>query len=206
MTKQPRLWTDNIHPNVYYTSRSPANSDLFYWYNQPPGSGRFNRTFFVTALQNETTTGALRQHAMRLNSSIECSHVPRSNFPSTCPGARPFTNSFSHSLLDIRVCIPGEYGVYAWTPISHRQDLAEELFLDVFFPISNSDQRELGRSSNFTLYCQAETTRGYLELSNYRNNYTHGPLLTEWPGPVEMANEFNDYLGLHADFPPPSEQ
>ena len=59
---------------------------------------------------------------------------------------------------------------------------------------------------NFTLHCQAETTRGYFELGNYHNNYSYSPLLEKWPGSVEMATEFNDYLNSYADYLPPSEK
>lgn len=113
MNIQPRLWPDNPYRDgdPYDSFANPANRETFLWYTE--AFARFNHSFFVTAHQNGTTTGVLREHAMRLNSSIKCSQVPQSNFPSTCPGARPFTTFFSRSsTLDIRVCAPGEYGVH----------------------------------------------------------------------------------------------
>lgn len=120
MNIQPRLWADNPYsdgdPYRFYVT--PVVSETFFWYMKDIAS--YRRNLFITALQNGTTTGLLREHAMRLNSSVKCSQVPRSDFPPICPGAHPFTTSFSQSsFLDIRVCVPGEYGVYPWDLIRH---------------------------------------------------------------------------------------
>ncbi|KAL5042433.1 hypothetical protein BDW71DRAFT_200563 [Aspergillus fruticulosus] len=177
----------------------PYTQMLYYWTNPEIGVGP---KFFVTAMQNGTTTGVLREHAMRLNSSVKCEPVPQDQFPSTCPGRRPFTASLLSSLLDIRVCAPGEYGVFPWTLSRNRQDITEELFLDV---VDNTDGRY--PIASFTLHCEASTTRGYFELGNYRNNQAYGPLLEKWPTPEEMEMDFNDKLSQNtgAGYGPPTE-
>lgn len=171
-----------------------------YWTDPEIGIGP---NFFVTALQNGTVTGVLREHAMRLNSSIQCEQVSQEKFPSTCPGRRPFSTSFSNDLLDIRVCAPGEYGIFPWTLSRNRQDITEQLFLDA------EDRRDAAAypAANFTLHCKSSTTRGYFELGNSRNQQAYGPLLEEWPGPDEMARDFNDNLNQYAGvgYGPPTE-
>ncbi len=106
-------------------------------------------------------------------------------------------------MVGLRVCVPGEYGVHPWNLTRHRQDLAEELFLDVLAPVNYINLGYL--RSNFTLHCHAGTTRGYFELGNYRNNYTYGPLLSQWPALAEMEMEFNDYLDWRSKDLVPSE-
>lgn len=200
LDQQPYLWAD---PS-YLTNDTTAVSDpmprqrMHYWtdvMNDP--------NFFVTALPNGTTTGVLREHALRLNSSVQCERIPRDEFPSPCPGRLPFTTSFSNSEIDIRVCAPGEYGVNPWTLSRNRQDITEQLFLDVD---SRSSNRFLTES--FTLHCTASTSRGYFELGNYRNRQVYGPLLDKWPSQEELKSDFNDQLSLDAGrgFGPPTER
>lgn len=195
----PHMWPDNPYTDgdPYDSYSKPVNRQQFIWYSE--SFADFNRSFFVTAMQNGTTTGVLREHVMRLNSSVQCSYVPQAEFPLLCPGVRPFTASYSGEHLDIRVCTPGEYGVYPWTLSRNRQDLAEELFIDVSQAISPS-------YPNFTLHCTAETTRGYFELGNYRNNFSYGPLIEKWPTPDESLYDFNDHLNSYAHYNHPSEK
>lgn len=55
--------------------------------------GPFSRkslTYFAAALPNGTTTGILRHRLMRLNSTVACTRVNSSAFPSTCSGDDPW--------------------------------------------------------------------------------------------------------------------
>lgn len=196
---ETHMWPDPsyIHNKSQILADPPYTQMLYYWTN--PGIG-VGPKFFLTAMQNGTTTGVLREHAMRLNSSVSCKKVPQDQFPSTCSGRRPFTTSLLSDLLGIRVCAPGEYGVFPWTLSRNRQDITEELFLDV---VDNRDGRYL--TANFTLHCEASTTRGYFELGNYRNNQAYGPLLEKWPTPEEMETNFNDKLSPNTGYGAPTE-
>jgi hypothetical protein len=185
----------------YNAYSDPANRQQFFWYGDY--FDHYNRSYFVSAMENGTTTGVLREHVMRLNSSVQCNNVPSSEFPSPCSGTRPFTTSYNTEFLDIRVCAPGEYGVYPWNLTRNQQDLPEELFIDVFVPY-NGTVFSGNFLLNFTIHCTAATTRGYFELGNYRNNFSYGPLIDQWPTDHESIYDFNDYLGFYADFNHPS--
>lgn len=50
--------------------------------------------YWLSAVPNGTTTGVLRQHALRLNSSISCERISFDQFPDICYGLHPFTASF----------------------------------------------------------------------------------------------------------------
>ncbi|RAL00317.1 uncharacterized protein BO80DRAFT_425814 [Aspergillus ibericus CBS 121593] len=194
MDIQPYLWSEN------WTSMSDAvdiQRGTFFWYDEVFPSEKY----FVSALQNGTNTGVLREHAIRLNSTSACVAVPASDFPQTCPGDRPFvTNLTAPGLLDIRICVPGMYGQTPWTRSRDRQDISEELWIDVVPQLWEYEVYQ----SNFTLRCTTNSTRGYFEISNYRNGNHPGPLLEKWPSQEVLAKDFNDYLGIDGDFAIPS--
>lgn len=152
--------------------------------------------FFTASLDQGTTTGVLREHIMRMNSSVNCGRINRSDFPSTCTGENPFQVSYSHGGNFTRVCVPGAFGTSPWNLTRNRQDLTEELFLDVLEEVAVIKgalvKEEL--TSNYTLHCTSTTTRGYFELGNYRNNYTWGPLLEQWPSQEVLRTEYNDMV------------
>jgi hypothetical protein len=160
-----------------------------------------NNTFFVAAIPQGTTTGSLREHVMRFNSSVSCNRIPRSQFPSACEGDHPFTRSFAHGDNLTRVCVPGIISTSPWSLSRDRQEISEDLFLDILEEAQTYPQPGYPLSGNwtsdFTLHCTAHTTRGYFELGNYRNNYTWGPLLDAWPDNKTMETEFNDYFSDH---------
>ena len=57
---------------------------------------------------------------------------------------------------------------------------------------------------NFTVRCTANSTRGYFELGNVRNNFTASGIIEKWPDLDTLWNEYNDYLGALADYAVPS--
>ena len=155
--------------------------------------------FFVAGLPVETTTGVLCQHLMRLNSSTSCEEIDPDDFPSTCPGDRPFTVFWQRIMdIDVRICVPGNYTAFPWTLSRSRQEHTEEMYIDIK-DISIDNSPESWNSGNpqynisYTIRCTAKTTRGYFELGNDWNNNTYGPLLEQWPNKAQMAEQFNDW-------------
>ncbi|KAI0424062.1 hypothetical protein F5Y09DRAFT_325489 [Xylaria sp. FL1042] len=172
MGAQPRLWNDKMAP---FTAAFPSNLD----------------------------TGVLRYHAMRLNTSVQCEAVSRDNFPETCPGPMPFYGNLSlpsrkeeddpmYGLpnIQIRWCVPGNISASPWSTNRDRQDIAEDMFVDVFMPRDPLYVDVI--VANFTTHCSANTTRGYFELPNSHNNFTHGPLLEKWVSANGRASVTND--------------
>lgn len=200
---QPRLW-----PERYYGIKddySYERNTLAWWFGSFDGPGT-GSAFFASSLLNGTSTGVLRQLAMRMNSSSTCENVAKSDYPSTCTGRRPFTSTFSLQALNIQICAPGEYDTTPWTLSRDRQDISEELWIDL-----SINEDELGPvgvfngwygTSNFTLHCTADTTRGYFEIPNVRTGNTPGDLLEEWPNVEEMDRDWNDILGWNYDYSP----
>ena len=187
--EQLHLWLDR-EINSYLGPDSqlpPANIEstaTLSWYYEHGG-----RTYFASAIPNNTVTGVLREHALRLNSSVSCSPISRRDYPTTCVGDHPFVTTFETSRrLGVRVCAPGDLTRSPWTLSRDRQDIAEEVFIDMFVPSESSLQ---SYGPDFAIHCSATTTRGYFELGNVRNNFIPGPLMERWPSPDEMRSEFN---------------
>ena len=195
---QINLWPEPCAPDgTLCVSSANIEMNIFSWYNAYMGGVNNGATFFTTALPNGTTTGVLREHAIRLNSSAQCLLISRAEFPTLCPGSNPFAAEYSLNLseynMDFSVCSPGNRSEPPWTISRDRQDISEELYLDIFMPnwIQGNPNTPGG---NFTLHCTSNSTRGYFELGNYQNDYIFGPLLTSWPNNTNVENDFNDYI------------
>ena len=204
---QPSLWSDyttkGLRGYLEYDHTTSTSTPLRDWIFPPMMStvngNPFGSRFFVAGIPSNTTTGVLREHAMRFNSSVECKAIERTSFPSPCPGEEPFTaSSEKENDISVRVCVPGKLGVFPWTLSRNRQDITEELYLD-FWDTYRYRAGERDTSANATVRCVMNTTRGYFELGNARNNGTYGPLLEKWPDANAMARDFND---ITLDFVP----
>ena len=191
---QPFLWAEN------WTSVSDANNinrATFFWYQEASKKEKY----FVSALTNGTNTGVLREHAIRLNSTSSCVAMPSSEYPTVCPGDRPFVTNLSGDNLDIRICAPGTYGQSPWTLSRDRQDIQERLWIDV---TSHGSLNTMTLPVNFTVKCTTKTTRGYFEINNHLNGNNPGPLLDKWPSKEVLAKNFNDFLGTMSNYAIPS--
>lgn len=179
---QPHLWYDDAELNTL----------LF-----PLWQTEINP--FVAAPNHGATTGVLRQHVMRLNTTVSCQLIDRGSYPSKCGGTAPLDLNFSHNAYfdwdhmnetaRTRVCAPGLMSSSPWNLSRDPQHIFEELYLDVL-----QDDATVTWAVNYTMYCNASTTRGYFEVGNYQNNETWSEILSEWPAPEEMTTDFNDAL------------
>ncbi|KAL3442102.1 hypothetical protein BJX65DRAFT_287577 [Aspergillus insuetus] len=154
-------------------------STFDYLYNFHPGQG----TFFASSIVNGTTTGVLRQHAIRMDTEVTC--VADDAFPATCPGARPFTTDFNNRVLDVAVCAEGSYDSVPWENTRNAQNLIERLWIHVAAsPRTSWTQAAMDTVAipdNFTLRCDGTSRRAWFDLGNYQNEFTYQPMLDTWP-------------------------
>ncbi|KAI7157093.1 hypothetical protein KC349_g5825 [Hortaea werneckii] len=186
---------------VYQSAKNSWLSNSLKWFFGPiPTGSEYPHDFFVSAVPRDTTTGVLRQHAMRMNSSAECADISQDEFPSQCGGDLPFSTSYdAGNETQIRICVPGNHTQSPWSLTRDRQDIEEEMFIDFTSyvdPDTRSGAANVFRGRNFTAHCTTKSTRGYFELANYRNNYTAQPLMDKWPDRETLQTDFNDYLEL----------
>jgi hypothetical protein len=199
------LWRVNATDEDEYDGFQEFDSEkksLRYWVFKPYNTYRSTPPdFFVAGLSADTTTGVLRQHLMRLNSSISCEEIDTGDFPSPCPGDRPFTVSWERvTNKDVNICVPGNYTAFPWKLSRSRQEHVEELYIDIkdiFIPsAAGATAADPDFNTSSTIRCSARTTRGYFELGNIWNNNTYGPygpLLEQWPNPTQIMENFNDW-------------
>jgi hypothetical protein len=174
----------------------PLKPTLGSYYNDTtllgvPTSGNW----FVSGVPNGTLTGVLREHAMRLNSSVGCEVIALSAYPPFCDGSLPFTASFIRpTQFDMEVCVPGDQATSPWNLTRDRQDITEDMYIRVTIP-AESKLMVQGMvdiwAGNLTLHCTANTTRGYFELGNDRNDHKNGPFLENWPDEEDLRDNFN---------------
>ncbi|KAK6077646.1 hypothetical protein SCUP515_04844 [Seiridium cupressi] len=199
---QANLWPVNPDAGKWVDAyQTPPYRRKFYVYSSDFGENPDG--FFVTALDNGTLTGVLREHAIRLNSSVHCEHIAREEFPSPCPGGRPLDIYIERPALSMSVCAPGNMTHFPFTTSRNRQEVTEELYID--FNVSPNLAYEISANDNYTLHCTASTTRGYFELGNAQNDYVYGPLIDEWPDNETLASDFNDVRGVDAYWATPTE-
>lgn len=171
--------------------------NTFYYYQKMTAK---SIPFYVTAFPPDFNTGVLREHAIRLNTSVSCEMVPRSSYPDICPGDRPLVGEFSSTETRNRYCVAGDYTTVPWTIDRHRQDIVEEMWVDNYIPYGSpiSLLSSFAESSvnNITVHCAANTTRGYFELPNFHNKDTPGTLLEEWPSQHVLDRDFNDVVAI----------
>jgi len=140
---------------------------------------------FVSALPNGTSTGVVRDYALRLGSTVGCARVEKSAFPSPCPGEKPFATNLEGPNVGISVCVPGNYLASPWHLSLDRQDVTEDLYLDVQVSQALANLSSENEGANdwfrpFTVHCQCSSTKGYFELPNARNDYKPGPVMSQF--------------------------
>lgn len=195
---QPNLWRDNVTAEVPKISTFESQIQTLAQMLETDGVPEVPKlAFFVASLPAGSATGVLREHLMRLNSSIKCEEIDRSAMPSPCPGPRPFTASLTRGIqTNISVCIPGNYTASPWTLSRNRQEHVEDMYIDIwdtaYAPFGGTWASDFGNLTS-TMHCAARTTRGFFELGNAQNRNTYGPVLANWPSKDRMERDFNDW-------------
>lgn len=187
--EQPNMW---LEPLLTHDKWYDYNSHNF---KEALDSSRYEPiSYFVSALKNGTHTGVLREHAVRLNSSVHCESISVDEFPAVCSGPRPLAVEINRVNVSLAICAPGHREKFPFTLSRNRQDIAEQLYIKA---ASSYDeyQRDVPKSG-LALYCTATTTRGYFELGNAQNNYKYGPLLDWWPDAATIARDFHDDVSM----------
>ncbi|KAM6515407.1 hypothetical protein FSOLCH5_009634 [Fusarium solani] len=190
---QQYLWTDTPYwlPETKYSSALSRDRGNFEW---ALGLETLNDDdepeplFFASSVPNGTSTGILRQHAVRMDSKATCTKGHSS--PSGCKGTWPFTASLSLPYTNVEVCVDGDQDTNPWAISRDKQEIKETLWLQV----SSWNPDPYDGSDNFTIRCESVSRRGWFELPNHHNGYKPGPLLDLWPSKEELARDFNEYI------------
>ncbi|KAM7211950.1 hypothetical protein V8F06_012659 [Rhypophila decipiens] len=158
------------------------------WWAEEP-EYRYRDGFFATSLNKNTTTGLVRNLALRMDSEFECEQgYYDSHYPENCPGGEEFP--FRHPRLLLNVCIQGngtgirggEY-VSPWANTTDKQVITEQIYVQMpQHQINSSDfDRPQDQSGvwnwNGDFKCTVTTRLGFFVLGNDMNNHTFSPRL-----------------------------
>ncbi|KAK2031862.1 hypothetical protein LX32DRAFT_612935 [Colletotrichum zoysiae] len=173
---QENLWRDGDTQRSFMTGEAQA----------------YNESFWVSAVPSGATTGPLRQHSIRLSSSVGCQAAGRDAFPVSCDGYATSLEGFG---VVVRTCMPGsrentDNGI----PPRRRRDVEETLFIDAQIGAEAARSKDFlpEPAENVTIKCVARTTRAFFEIGNLHTGTRPSGIVDEWPADEDMAH-FHDY-------------
>ncbi|KAH5257723.1 hypothetical protein HBI70_177570 [Parastagonospora nodorum] len=132
---------------------------------------------WMTPLSSEFSSGVYPepQYAPRINTTVIYSNITAGEWPSEC--ARDTESVFFadyHKQLEyprvgLVICMPTNISSSPWYATHNRQDITEELYLNI----------STHPSGKGFYKATAKTSLGYFELPSAHNGYNAGPLLDE---------------------------
>ncbi|KAG9187419.1 hypothetical protein G6011_05290 [Alternaria panax] len=131
---------------------------------------------WFTPLVSDYNTGVYDepQYAPRINTAVTYANMTASEWPSQCVRDREgvffaeYHGSSENYETHLTACMPVNISKTPWNATHDRQDITEELYLNV-----TADS-----ARNFYYYrVTAKTSLGYFELPSAKNGYRAGPLL-----------------------------
>jgi hypothetical protein len=187
-TFEPNLWSDD---GGTHANRRPGGDSSCDWCikllvkddkDQFPDE-EDHMPFYFAPLPNGFSSGvyARPQYAPRINTTVEYTNVTLEEFPSRCTPGRGdvFFAEYSLRYAHLAACIPSNISSSPWAITHNRQDITEDLFLNV----------SSTRGDSYALYrATAKSSLGYFELPSVHNDYNAGPLLDELVLPESRSN------------------
>lgn len=189
---QPELWQEGT-PHC----SSNHSSDLEFSPECYQGGTTFDNIAallspYIAQLPSGYQTGLITQFMPRMNSSISYATVSQTDFPQNCntiSGAYYIEYAYNETLLNVQVCMPDDISRSPWRATRDRQDISEQMFLNIAFGTSISPATLDKTPGNVTLKLLVNTTLGYFELPNYNNSGIAGPLLAKDPHDTCQGND-----------------
>ncbi|CAN9092997.1 unnamed protein product [Alternaria alternata] len=149
---------------------------------------------FFAELPADYSTGLIRQYLPRMNSTAHRVVITEPEFPTNCadlPGAfyvrYAATNPNYITMTgwgnwSLEVCMPANLTQSPWRAVRTRQDITEELYLNISLVSADPMQQYVTPEDQGGMFrISLDTTLGYFELPNYMNGEQPGPLLNEDP-------------------------
>ena len=147
---------------------------------------------FIAQLPSQYHAGLIRQFAPRINASVSLKDIYQSDFPRECAQIRgayykEYISQLAYgSTLSIQICMPGNVSYSSpWKPVRDRQNISEQLFLNISWPKKYTDLVML-QATTITSSLIVNSTMGFFELPNYDNGGIAGNLLAQ--DPAQLCN------------------
>nr|BAV32141.1 hypothetical protein [Sordaria araneosa] len=169
--------------------------------------------YFVSTVKKGTTTGLVRNLALRMDSESSCRKPYRdTDYPKDCPGGEQYP--FRHPNLKLNVCVQGNgtmldngQPVGPWRNTTDRQRIVEKIFIQFI------DDKYVDEDSNRTVWlsedwdwkgdieCQVKTELAYFELGNDHNNKTFSGKIDKLDAPDAELVAMSWKYSRHVDSP-----
>ena len=206
-TPQPLLWQESLGCSSSNQSRTER------CFLDTPTLGNLSQLSspYLAQLPVGFHTGLIKQHILRINSTVKWENVSQEHMPSDCgETANCFYVLYANETTpgyprprawSIEACMPGDQTVSPWKATYNRQDFTETLYLNISLQgYVYAGKPVYGGSFRIT----SETTAGYFELPNYMNGGQPGPLIDGNPDDADhcgsdCVNQFgwnpqNDFI------------
>lgn len=212
---QSKLWERDNGTNPF--SNSFAEDGFFQGIFNDFDSGETPRRVFASSTTTGTDTGVCRVLALSLGSDVTCTSIPQNQFPETCEGVLPFNITYSNTQplspnvssaegrpnFQFRACAPGNIAGSPWTHTRNRQDISEDLYVDLqVFEAVDSTMVLDTPILNYTHHCVTKSTMGYFELPNHWNNHIYSNVFDELPSEGFFHSRWEQETGFYNNEPP----
>ncbi|MCJ1377756.1 hypothetical protein MMC17_000852 [Xylographa soralifera] len=164
---------------------------------------------YMAQLPANYNTGLIKQFAPRINSSLTYERIEPSEFPFDCNESAStfyahYLSSYSSTteLSDswtVEACVPEKTPDSNFQATRDRQDVSEELYINITLPVLEDPQRSttIFTTDRIIVKITFRTTVGYFELPNYGNGGVAGDLLSENPFSLCDSECMNETLLLN---------
>ena len=149
---------------------------------------------YIAQLSTSMNTGLYEQYVPRINNSVSYTSISPADFTRSCSqipsgglytehsvDARYISNimdeSHSPSRFTLQICMPADLSISPWQSTRDQQEISEHLYLNVSYRKQGVDYNKPPSAYHIVV----NSTMGYFELPNYRNQGTAGPLLAQDP-------------------------
>ena len=156
---------------------------------------------YIAQLSTSMNTGLYEQYVPRINNSVSYTSISPADFARSCSpipsgglytehsvDAKYFSNirdkSHSPSRFALQLCMPADLSISPWQSTRDQQEISEHLYLNVSYRIQGSNYNKPPSAYHIVV----NSTMGYFELPNYRNEGTAGPLLSQDPTTQCLSN------------------
>jgi hypothetical protein len=193
---EPYLWAQHDNNEWCYNSEISCRYDQYDktldLLSSSAYSGVDSSTLWMTPLLSDFSSGVYAgpQYAPRINTTVSYTNITAGEWPSECTRDTEdvffaeYHKQIEYYKTDLVVCLPTNISSSPWNDTHNRQDITEELYLNI--STNGGSSRAYGEGF---YKATVKSSLGYFELPSVQNGYKAGPLLDELslPGIDELG-------------------
>ncbi|KAF1938824.1 hypothetical protein EJ02DRAFT_436865 [Clathrospora elynae] len=193
---EPYLWTEPAASDPWNMNKYDELDRHLDLLSRASNDPQDKRTFFAP-LVSDFSSGVYidSQYAPRINTTVEYTKISAADFPSAC--MRDIDGGFfaeynaqnRYMGINLVACMPGNISESPWEATYNRQDITEELYLNVSKLYLNVSTTGVYSAYTDLYKATARSSLGYFELPSAHNGYKASTLLDKFTFPE--GNQWN---------------